>query len=344
MPVEELSRKELPFRWGPYTLLRHLRTDGLGETFIATSASGGAPSAPAASAEEMAQRLLIVRRGLVRIAASPFLQLYFSEDLSLCQQLVHPQICRLRHAGEQDGCPVIVSEYAMGKRALDLLRHSRIRKEPLPWPIAVYIAHELCVILEHLHGKKDAEGNSWNLVASRGGFSLADIFVGYSAEVRIADIGIGYLNRHQASPMLPEGWTVLDHRPFYFSPEAVRGEVLSQASDIFCAGWLLWELATAGWLFAGANDFERLTKIRDAEAQAPRELNPALPAQVEEIILKALARAPTDRHASAEELRDLLAATTDMRSARAELETFMQSAFADDLGKTRDELLRWAEC
>lgn len=341
--VEELSRKAMPLRWGRYTLLKHLGTGSLGETFVAREACPGDPPSQPASPEELAKELLIVRRGLVRISTSPFLQLFLSE-LNLYQQLVHPQICRLVYAGDQEGIPIIVSEYAMGKRLLHLLGRSRVSKEPLPWQIAVYITHELCGILEHLHGKTDGEGNNWNMVVFRGGFSIADIFIDHMGEVRIADVGIGPITLKQTTPMLPEGASVLDHKPFYLSPEAVRGEPPSQSSDLFCLGWLLWELATAGWLFAGANDFEKLTRIRDADVQPPRELNPALLVQVEEIVLKALARDPADRHASAEELRTQLAATTDMVSAQAELAALMQSVFADDLGKTRDELLRWTRC
>lgn len=85
-----------------------------------------------------------------------------------------------------------------------------------------------------------------------------------------------------------------------------------------------------------------LMKIKDADAQAPHELNPELPSEVEEITLKALARDPAGRHASAKEVRSLLAATTDMGSAKAALAELMQSVFADQLSRTNEELLRWA--
>jgi serine/threonine protein kinase len=338
--VEELSRRELPFRWGPYTLLKHLGTGSLGETFIARQPGEGGASAPQASDEEIAKDLLVVRRGLIPISSSPYLQLFLSE-LNLYQQLVHPQVCRLKFAGDQEGIPIIVSEYAMGKSLLHLLGKSRVNKQPMPWQIPVYIVHELCAVLEYLHGKTDAEGHSWNMVVFRGGFSTADVLVSYSGEIRLADIGIRPICQNQARPMLPEGWAVLDHTPFYLSPEAVGGEVLSQASDIFCVGWLLWELATAGWLFAGANDFEKLTKIRDAKVQPPREPNPNIPAPEEAITLQALARSPADRIPSAKEMKLQLAQTADLRSARAELASLMKSIFADDLTATREELLRW---
>jgi len=336
--VPELSTKRMPFRWGPYTLLKHLGTDTLGETFVALETESDRPSR--STARDRTKEPIILRRGLVPVSSSRFLQIFLS-DLNMYQQLNHPQICRLQVAGVHEGVPIIVSEHATGKRLSHLLSEHRAGKQLLTWPVGAYLAEKVCAALEYIHAIEDALGRRWKLSVFEVGLSPADIIVGYSGEVRLADLGLGPLRRHQERPMLPAGRSAEDSRRFWLSPEAVHGQALSQTSDVFCVGWLLWELATSRVLFEDAGELAAADKVGEAKVQPPRELNPALPPQLEAIILRALARDPADRFASAASMRRQLAAITDLAAARAELTLQMRSIFADDLAKTRDELTRW---
>lgn len=332
-PIEELAKQELPFRWGPYLLLEYLGTTAAGEIFIgkrpgAEPVDVGQPS----SVEELARELLIIRRGLVRMDSSPYLQLRLSE-MGIFKQLSHPLVCPFVEAGECEGAPVIVSKYLLGKTLLDLMGHYRRQQRPLPWMVATFIAHELCIVLEYLHDKGDQSG-SWNVVLSKLGLSPADIFIDYSGQVRVANIGLRL-------GQLPEGWGILDHTPLFLSPEAVMGQVPSPSADIFCAGSLLWELVTGQKIFAGQTDFETLMNIKNVVLQPATDLNPEVPQQLEDVIVKALAKEPSARHARACDLRRELAELADLDAAKDELATIMNSIFSEARDRAHAKMQRW---
>ena len=74
------------------------------------------------------------------------------------------------------------------------------------------------------------------------------------------------------------------------SPEQVRGLPIDRRSDVFAVGIILYEMLTGEQLFVGESDFSTLEKVRNAEVPPPRQFNPNIPAGLEKVVLKALAR------------------------------------------------------
>ncbi|MFW5966717.1 MAG: PEGA domain-containing protein, partial [Persicimonas sp.] len=92
----------------------------------------------------------------------------------------------------------------------------------------------------------------------------------------------------------------------YMSPEQVRGLHVDHRSDIFSLGIVLYELLTLERLFLGDSDFDTLEKIRKVEMSPPSLYNPHIPKELEDIVLKALARSPEERFQSAHDLAEAL--------------------------------------
>ena len=88
------------------------------------------------------------------------------------------------------------------------------------------------------------------------------------------------------------------------SPEQVRGLPIDRRSDIFAVGVILYEMLTGERLFVGERDFSTLEKVRNAEVPLPAQFNPNIPAALEKVVLKALAREPEDRYQWARELQE----------------------------------------
>jgi hypothetical protein len=92
------------------------------------------------------------------------------------------------------------------------------------------------------------------------------------------------------------------------SPEQVRGLPLDRRSDVFAIGTILYELLTADRLFVGESDFETLEKVRNVSCAPISKVNPKVPASLEKIIMKALARDADDRYQWAAEMMEDLQA------------------------------------
>jgi hypothetical protein len=124
---------------------------------------------------------------------------------------------------------------------------------------------------------------------------------------------------------------VLKGKYGYMSPEQVRGISVDHRSDLFAVGVVFWELLTRERLFPGGSDFSVLEKVRHGEVYPPTLVMPKIDAEVERIVMRALARDPEDRFASASDLHDAVVSVMLRRfgqpSAR-ELGALMQSLFA----------------
>jgi tRNA A-37 threonylcarbamoyl transferase component Bud32 len=130
----------------------------------------------------------------------------------------------------------------------------------------------------------------------------------------VTDFGLA---RFQASPgVTTPGDLVGTLR--YMSPEQAAGQpVIDPRSDVYSLGATLYELLTQQPAFPGRNRQECLRQILEEEPEAPHRLNKAVPAELETIVLKAMAKRPEDRYATAKELADDLRRWLDDQPVRA---------------------------
>jgi serine/threonine protein kinase len=94
--------------------------------------------------------------------------------------------------------------------------------------------------------------------------------------------------------------------PHYMSPEQVRGEAIDARSDLFGLGCVLYALCTGHPPFRSETSYAVLRRITDDIPRSIRETNPNIPAWLEQIVMKLLAKSPDDRYVSATEVHTLL--------------------------------------
>ncbi len=322
-------KKPVPF--GKYLLLERINVGGMAEVYKAK-----------AFGVEGFERLVAVKRILPSIAEDREFIEMFIDEAKIAVQLTHANIAQVFDLGKVGESYFIAMEYVQGKDLRVLFERARSRGEALPVPMACYVMMKVCEGLDYAHNKKDSSGRPLGLIHRD--VSPQNVLISYDGEVKLIDFGIakaaGKMNKTQAG--------ILKGKFGYMSPEQVRGLPIDRRSDLFAVGIVLYELLTGERLFVGSSDFSTLEKVRNVEVMPPSTYNRRVPKELEQIVLKALAKDPDDRYQSAMDLHDDLQSfmyTSGSFFARKDLATYMRKAFAEDIAKEakREEELRRLE-
>jgi serine/threonine protein kinase len=276
------------------------------------------------------ERLVAVKRILPSIAEDEEFITMFVDEAKIAVQLTHANIAQIFDLGRVEGSFFIALEYVHGKDMRAIFNRTRQRGELLPIPMSCYSIMKLCEGLDYAHNKYDGMGTFLNLVHRD--VSPQNILVSYEGEVKIIDFGIakavGKSGRTQAG--------ILKGKFGYMSPEQVLGLEIDRRSDIFGVGICLYELLTGERLFVAESDFATLEKVRSVDIMPPSTYNRRIPEELEQIVMRALARDRDSRYQTAMELHDDLQAfmhTSANLFSRKDLSGFMHRMFGEEIDK-----------
>ncbi len=279
--------KPVPF--GKYYLLERINVGGMAEVYKAK-----------AFGVEGFERLLAVKKILSSIAEDESFINMFIDEAKIAGQLSHPNIAQIFDLGKVDGSYFIAMEYISGKDVKTIFERARRIGEKVDIPRVCYIIMKVCEGLAYAHEKNDSKGNPLNIVHRD--ISPQNVLISYEGEVKVIDFGIAKATGKQSQTQVG----ILKGKFSYMSPEQVRGLHVDHRSDIFSLGILLYEMLTLERLFLGESDFDTLEKIRKVEMSPPSLYNPHIPKELEDIVLKGLAKSPDDRYQSAHDLAEAL--------------------------------------
>jgi non-specific serine/threonine protein kinase/serine/threonine-protein kinase len=312
---DEPTLEPAPSRIGPYRVLRQLGRGGMGTVFLAERDEPGL---------RMTVAVKVVRQGM----DTHFVHRRFRTERQILAALEHPGIARLYDGGStEDGRPYFVMEYVPGE---DLLRYCDERRLPIGARLRLFV--RVCDAVQYAHQR---------LVVHRD-LKPSNVLVTAEGDPKLLDFGIAkLLGPDLAGETLEETASVVRlMTPDYASPEQVRGEPVTTASDVYSLGVILYELLSGHRPYrvrsAVPGDIERAVFATDvlppstalsrtetvpgrdgradrtitpldvgARRQAPpARLRRTLRGDLDNVVLKAMCKEAAGRYAAAAELSE----------------------------------------
>ena len=301
-----------------YTLLAKLATGGMAELFVA-ELSGAAGFS----------KKVVIKRILPHVAHDEHFIRMFLDEAMTCAQINHPNVCQVFELCETQGTHFLVLEHLEGATVGELIRRSLVSDQQLNLPLTAGIIVQACDGLHAAHEQVDDDGRNSNLVHRD--VSPGNLFVTVDGIVKVLDFGIA--KARWMSRKTKTG-TLLG-KCEYMSPEQARGGVtLDRRSDIFSLGIIAWELTCGKRLFRRESEYETLRAVLRSPIESPRTLRPPVPRALDEAIMRALERDPSDRFRTAYEFRQAIADAlreTGGPTPMCDIAPLIRSSFSEEL-------------
>ncbi len=233
-------------------------------------------------------------------ANDPTFARLFEDEARLAARIDHRNVCRVLEFDTSSEQPVLVMEYLHGQPLSALL--GRAWQESGPgFGVVARIVADASRGLHAAHELKTTSGALANVVHRD--VSPPNVFVCYDGVSKVVDFGVARWSERRSEPTSDD---VLRGRLRYMSPEQVQQAPLDRRSDVFSLGVVLWEATLGRRLFARDNAAATVRAIVEEPVPPPSSFDESIPAELEAIILRALAHRPADRYPTALALAEAL--------------------------------------
>lgn len=328
--MSDSAPQRAPVQVGRFVLFKTLKKGGMARVFLAVD-----PAEP--------QRLLAVKTLLPELVKDRAYREMFATEGKVGLRLQHPSIVRTVEAMADQGTAFIAMELILGHDLSTLIRRLRRQGDVMPLALAVGLARDVAAGLCHAHELLDEHGQPLNIVNRD--VSPGNIMIGFDGAVKLIDFGIA-----QTTIDVKNQIGTIKGKLSYMSPEQVRGLPVDARSDVFSLGTVLYEMLTGVHVFHDEGDFATMERVRRAECPPASAHNPAVDAELDDILQRAMARELSMRFSTS---RDLWRALKEYLAGRgltptqADVAAYLRTVFGAevdqlvrDVHQARDEALR----
>ena len=217
--------------------------------------------------------------------ADPVLVERFKREQEIGQLLDHPGVVKTFNSEERSRLYMVI-EWVEGR----LLRAILNAEGALPVDRAEQIALRICDALDYMHKRGIVHRD----------LKPENVMVNDRDEIKLIDFGIAM--KEDARRLTFVNVSSMLGTPDYIAPEQVQGKRGDQRSDMYALGIMFYEMLTGQVPFSGPNPLAVMNERLLKDPAPPRELNAAIPPEIEEIVFRALERDPRHRYASAHEM------------------------------------------
>lgn len=295
-----MNTRELALDWsgtildGRYRIVGQLGRGGMGHVYAAVHV---------ALDQQVAIKVLHPR-----LAEDERFRARFLQEARAASRIRHPNVVEIRDFGTARNGPVyFVMEYLSGHD----LSEELCKQGSLPWARARNILVQAASALQAAHAKQIIHRD----IKPGNCFLFDDEDAGLVDVVKLVDFGIAKVGDALGKRLTVSGEILGTIR--YMSPEQARCEPLDARSDIYSLGAMAYEILTGMPPFRGSDALHVITAHLEEEPEPVRRLAPEVPAAVDAMVLKMLAKAPEDRYPSMKAVVQALRAIPETAGKRS---------------------------
>ncbi len=273
-------------------------------------------------------RTVAIKRLHPQFAKDPDFVAMFVDEARLAARIRHPNVVPtldvITDATGDSAEIFLVMEYVAGESLSRLLRTLQSRKRLVPPRIAATILSEVLHGLHAAHEAKSEKGAPLGIVHRD--VSPQNVLVGTDGIAHVLDFGVAKATGKLHTTREGE----LKGKLAYMAPEQLESGTLTRQSDVYAAAVVLWETLTLRRLFEGDSEGALLMQVMAGKIVAPSKIVPGIPAELDAIVLRGLARDPAVRWPTARDFAMALERCTPVATS-SEIGEWVQSIAGDVL-------------
>lgn len=271
--------EQLPQKFGNYTLHKLIARGGMAEIYRATMPGIGG-----------FEKTVAIKKILPHLAEDEEFVNMLKDEANILVSISDSNIAQVYDLGRIGDSYFIAMEYVHGLDLSQVLKGLKKQNKSIPIDHAIYIASCICAGLHAAHTNTDAQGNPLNIVHRD--VSPHNVIISYAGDVKLIDFGVAKAAAKESHTQVG----VIKGKLLYMAPEQAMAKTLDGRADLFAAGLCLYKMLTNELPFRGDNEFQIYNNILSKEIVPPRELNPQVPQEVNQIVMTLLQRDPDKRY------------------------------------------------
>jgi serine/threonine-protein kinase len=312
-----------PLRLGNYEPLLELASGGMATVYIARQLGAAG-----------FERIVVVKRVHRHLLGNREFYDMFRDEARVASIIKHPNVVPVIdvvEVAQPDRELFLVMDYVESSSLATLRKAAHEEKQRIPLPILARILYDVLMGLHAAHVAIDMQGRPLGVVHRD--VSPQNVIIGIDGSTRLIDFGVA-----KASHRLTETKSgSVKGKYSYMAPEQARGAEVDRRTDIFAAGIMLHECLTDRRLFRGENELDTVRRIMESEIPTPSSVQPAIPAALDAVTMKALARPMEQRFQTAIEMAEAIEQAVSLASPR-EVAAYLEKTCGKRLTERRDAL------
>ena len=316
-------------RFGKYLILDHLVDGGMAKICRARYLG------------EQANKMVAVKMVQPQFSNDEAFVRMFQDELNITFGMLHPNIMQVYDYGKTSGQLYTAMEYIHGANLKQYLDRLKEKKVVFPVEISSYIISQVCLGLHYAHTFTDKlTGKPYNIVHRD--ISPHNIMLTYDGAVKVIDFGIAKANTNSEATQAG----TIKGKLSYLAPEYLDGLELDARYDEFAVGITLWELLCSRKLFQANNDLAVLKQIQACKIVPPSQINPSVPKELDDIVMKALSKDRAHRYENLDQMnralvRFLYSNYPDFNAS--DLSTFAEDLFKNEIQSDSEKFVEYGK-